>query len=122
MVFAINCGPDGAENSFTNFKNAALAIGASAGAAAPTQDGSYGGGYGAPPAATPSPDAAAPSESATPSESAGAAGATHTVVVGGSGKLSFEPSSLKAQPGDVVTFQLYVYLLVSAVYLFLHVS
>ena len=46
MVFAINCGPDGAENSFTNFKNSALAYGASLGAAAPTQDGSYGGGYG----------------------------------------------------------------------------
>ena len=28
MVFAINCGPDGAANSFTNFKDAALAIGA----------------------------------------------------------------------------------------------
>ena len=28
MVFAINCGPDGAANSFTNFKNSALAIGA----------------------------------------------------------------------------------------------
>ncbi|TBU64921.1 hypothetical protein BD310DRAFT_972424 [Dichomitus squalens] len=28
MVFAVNCGQDGAPNSFTNFKNAALAIGA----------------------------------------------------------------------------------------------
>jgi len=27
MVFAVNCGADGAANSFTNFKNAALAIG-----------------------------------------------------------------------------------------------
>ena len=28
MVFAVNCGADGAPNSFTNFKDAALAIGA----------------------------------------------------------------------------------------------
>lgn len=50
MVFAVNCGLDGAANSFTNFKASALAIGASlsAAAAAPssTSDGGYGGGYG----------------------------------------------------------------------------
>jgi len=49
MVFAINCGPDGAANSFTNFKKAALAVGASLSAAAPSATptgGSYGGGYG----------------------------------------------------------------------------
>ena len=52
MIFAVNCGADGAPNSFTNFKNAALAVGnqlkaeaASSSAASPT-DGGYGGGYG----------------------------------------------------------------------------
>ena len=34
MVFAVNCGADGAPNSFTNFKNSALAIGAQLQAAA----------------------------------------------------------------------------------------
>ena len=28
MVFAVNCGPDGSANSFTNFKQSALNIGA----------------------------------------------------------------------------------------------
>lgn len=51
MVFAINCGADGAPNSFTNFKNSALAIGAaeaSAAAPSPSAAGGYGGygGYG----------------------------------------------------------------------------
>jgi hypothetical protein len=34
MVFAVNCGADGSANSFTNFKNAALAQGAALKAAA----------------------------------------------------------------------------------------
>jgi plastocyanin len=45
MVFAINCGADGAPNSFTNFKAAALAQGAalsSSAAAASTASGGYG--------------------------------------------------------------------------------
>jgi plastocyanin len=51
MVFAINCGPDGAPNSFTNFKNSALAIGASLKAAAPSSTPSTGGYYPPPPPA-----------------------------------------------------------------------
>lgn len=51
MVFAINCGADGAPNSFTNFKKSALAVGASlaaaASASATPSSGGYGGGYGA---------------------------------------------------------------------------
>lgn len=34
MVFAVNCGADGSPNSFTNFKNSALQVGASLSAAA----------------------------------------------------------------------------------------
>lgn len=47
---SVNCGPDGAPNSFTNFKNAALEIGKQLAAASPSPSD---GGYGAP-AATPS--------------------------------------------------------------------
>jgi len=50
MVFSINCPSDDSPNSFTNFKKAALAIGASLSAAAAsasqTPAGGYGGGYG----------------------------------------------------------------------------
>jgi len=48
MVFAINCGADGAPNSFTNFKNSALAIGADLKAAAASSSAvaSSAGGYG----------------------------------------------------------------------------
>lgn len=58
MVFAVNCGQDGSPNSFTNFKNSALQIGASlsssaaaASTAAPsgTATAAYGG-YTIPPA------------------------------------------------------------------------
>jgi plastocyanin len=65
MVFAVNCGADGAPNSFTNFKNSALAQGqalkaaasspADSGAPAPTDaaaGGGYGSGYGSGPATT----------------------------------------------------------------------
>jgi plastocyanin len=52
MVFAINCGADGSPNSFTNFKKAALAVGASlsASAAAASSTAAY-------PAYTNAPDA-----------------------------------------------------------------
>ena len=50
MVFAVNCGADGSPNSFTNFKNAALAVGASLAAEASST--SDAGGYGAPASST----------------------------------------------------------------------
>jgi plastocyanin len=88
MVFAINCGPDGAANSFTNFKNSALAIGA-AGSSAP--------GY-----PNPNPTTGAPAPTTTPQTSGG--GAVHQVKVGGTG-LIFDPPTLQGVGvGDRVQF------------------
>ncbi|KAJ7631079.1 hypothetical protein FB45DRAFT_833974 [Roridomyces roridus] len=143
MVFAINCGADGSPNSFTNFKNSALAIGAalssSAAAAStvaapppaqsnnaaptvtdasPTVTAAYGG-YTVPPAPAASVVTAAitldstsvwttvytsfeNSPAATP---VAAEGAVHTVVVGGTGKLFFDPANITAAPRDTVVFQ-----------------
>jgi len=129
MVFAINCGADGAPNSFTNFKNSALAVGASlkaaaasatpvAGGAAAYTTAAYGG-YTIPPApdATPVTQvitlgststwtttyASYPgSPAATP---ASAEGAVHTVVVGGVGLLTFDPPFISALPRDTVVFE-----------------
>jgi plastocyanin len=126
MVFAVNCGADGAPNSFTNFKNAALQIGASlsssataASSTAPsgTATAAYGG-VTVPPAPTPSmltqavtvasstwttvyssyPNSPAP----TP---ASLQGNVITVVVGGPGKLLFDPPHVTAQPRDTIMFQ-----------------
>jgi len=126
MVFAVNCGADGAPNSFTNFKNAALQIGASlsssasaASSTAPsgTATAAYGG-VTLPPAPTPSmvtqavtvassawttvyssyPNSPAP----TP---ASLQGNVITVVVGGPGKLLFDPPHVTALPRDTIMFQ-----------------
>jgi len=138
MVFAINCPADGSPNSFTNFKNAALAIGASlsAAAASATAAATGGYGYGGAPAASPTLTAAygdvtiPPAPSATlvtaeitlnPSSTwttvytsfenspaatpVAAEGAVHTVVVGGTGKLFFDPDHIVAAPRDTVVFQ-----------------
>lgn len=91
MVFAVNCGADGSPNSFTNFKNAALAQGAAAasstagypGYSSPTIAGSGG----ATPSATTSPQ-------------------VYKVIVGGSNGNVYTPSSIAAQPNDIVTFEL----------------
>jgi len=124
MVFAVNCGADGSPNSFTNFKSAALAVGASLSAAAasatPAASGTAssvpayptGGTYGAPAPAAPyggAPPAAsvttpAPAAS-TPDSTSSAAGTVHTVVVGGTGILAFNPPSIAAQPQDVIVFE-----------------
>ena len=133
MVFAVNCGADGSLNSFTNFKNAALAIGAqlvaeasSAAVAAPTptqdQDQAYTtaayGGVTIP---------AAPSESVvTVTVSVEASqwttvyssypgspaptpvsltGTTHKVLVGNNGTLAFDPPFVMAQPRDTILFE-----------------
>lgn len=120
MVFAVNCGLDGAPNSFTNFKNSALAIGASlsaAAAAAPTTA-AYGD-YTIPPAPTPTAITAAitlststwttvyssypGSPQATP---AALDGTVHTVVVGGSAGLVFDPPQVSAAPRDIIQFVL----------------
>jgi hypothetical protein len=90
MVFAVNCGADGSQNSFTNFKNAALAQGAAAASSA---------GYPGAPTAT-------ASGGATPSATTGPQ--VHTVIVGGANGDVFTPSSISAQPNDIVTFELWV--------------
>lgn len=127
MVFAINCGLDGAPNSFTNFKNAALAIGTSLKANAPSSTAAaqayttaaYGG-YTIPVAPTPVPVtvpvtlgtetwtttyASYPNSPApTP---ASAEGQVIKVVVGGpNGKLTFDPSRVSASPRDTIVFEL----------------
>jgi plastocyanin len=126
MVFAVNCGADGSPNSFTNFKNAALGIGASLSAAAASASATppsgvataaYGG-VTIPPAPTPSlvtaditmasstwttvyssyPNSPAPTPAA-------AGGNIITVVVGGPGKLLFDPAHVVAQPMDTIVFE-----------------
>ena len=119
MVFAINCGADGAKNSFTNFKSAALAYGASLSAApVPSVTAPYG--YTIPPPPTPtlvtkvinlgsqvwtttynsypnSPDPTPVSPE----------GQVHTVTVG-SGSLVFNPPKVSARPRDTIVFELCV--------------
>jgi plastocyanin len=90
MVHAINCGADGAPNSFTNFKKSALDIGAKLKA-----DAQY------PPTSTSMPYNAYPSPTPT---SASPSGKTIEVTVGGPGNLSFSPSRVSANPGDTVKF------------------
>jgi plastocyanin len=108
MVFAVNCPQDGSPNSFTNFKQAALAIGAAEASATPTSTpsadssaasagyGSYGGTSGSTNSDSPAPSPASPP------------GAVHTVLVGDAGSLAFNPPNLQAKSGDVVVFELYV--------------
>ncbi|KII93257.1 hypothetical protein PLICRDRAFT_171036 [Plicaturopsis crispa FD-325 SS-3] len=130
MVFAVNCGADGTPNSFTNFKNSALAIGASlssSAAAASSTAGSsatttytaaYGGVTIAPPPSasvvtqtitlessstwTTTYSSYANSPAATP---ASAEGNVIKVVVGGPGNLTFTPSRVSAQPRDTIVFE-----------------
>jgi plastocyanin len=126
MVFAINCGPDGAPNSFTNFKNAALAVGASLSAAAasstappgPSTTAAYGG-YTIAPAPTPVPvtqvitlgssSTWTTTYSSYPNSPAptpvSADGAVHKVIVGGTGNLTFNPPFISALPRDTVVFE-----------------
>lgn len=119
MVFAVNCGLDGSPNSFTNFKQAALAFGAAQSSAAPeaTPDVStataVGGGdaasaangaYTIPAAPGATPATQTPS-SPDPTPAAGE-GTIHIVKVGGPGIVAFNPSNIQALPGDRVVFQL----------------
>jgi len=121
MVFAVNCGADGAPNSFTNFKNSALAVGAalsSSAASAPASTTAPYGGLTIPAAPTPTlvtsvitlqqstwtttyssyPNSPAP----TP---ASLEGQVHKVVVGGPGKLAFDPPRINALPRDTIVFE-----------------
>jgi len=126
MVHAINCGADGTPNSFTNFKNAALAVGASLGAAAPPSSTAppsttYTADYGTatiPPPEIPSvvtqtvtvqestwtttyssyPNSPAP----TPVSLTG--NIINVIVGGAAGNVTFTPSRVSAQPRDTVVF------------------
>jgi plastocyanin len=123
MIHAINCGADGAPNSFANFKKAALAIGAQlqANAQNPPPSSTWTADYGGatiPPPPSPSlvtdtvtlgtdiwtttyssyPNSPAP----TPDSSTGN---TIQVIVGGpNGNLSFTPSRVTAAPRDTIKF------------------
>jgi len=119
MVFAINCGADGAPNSFTNFKNAALAIGASLAGTTPTSTYAY--------ASSTPPPAVSAVVTATITLASSTWTTTYTsfpgspdptpssltgniinVVVGGPGKLAFDPPHVAAKPRDIIRFELFV--------------
>ncbi|KAF8973901.1 hypothetical protein BDZ97DRAFT_1777434 [Flammula alnicola] len=129
MVFAINCGQDGTPNSFTNFKNSALAVGASLSAAAATASSTPAtaasgfataayGGYTIPPAPDATPvtqvitlgsstwtttySSYPGSPAATP---ASVDGTVHKVIVGGTGILAFNPPFVSALPRDTIVFE-----------------
>ncbi|KAK0245841.1 hypothetical protein EDD85DRAFT_802322 [Armillaria nabsnona] len=129
MVFAVNCGLDGAPNSFTNFKSAALAVGASLSAAASAATGSseaaasttYTAAYGGvtvPPAADPTvvtdtitleSSTWTTTYSSYPGSPAATPGSLEgnviKVTVGGSNQLVFEPARVSAQPRDIIMFE-----------------
>ncbi|KAG6911862.1 hypothetical protein DXG01_000109 [Tephrocybe rancida] len=134
MVFAVNCGLDGQPNSFTNFKKSALAVGASLSAAAATPSATDSpaastdspaalttaayGDYTIPAAPSVTPvtqtvtlgnqvwtttyNSYPGSPGPTP---VAAEGAVHTVIVGGPGKLVFDPPFVAAQPRDTIVFE-----------------
>lgn len=126
MVHAINCGADGSPNSFTNFKNAALAIGAKLKADAQNSPSStWTADYGTttiPPPPSPSlvtdtvtlgTDVWTTTYSSYPNSPAptpvSATGNTIEVIVGGpNGNLSFTPSRVSASPRDTIKFIFHV--------------
>jgi len=124
MVFAVNCGQDGAPNSFTNFQAAALAVGASLSAAASastTASTVYTAAYGTatiPPApagvtvtdvitlATSTWTTTYTSYPGSPAPTpASLQGNVITVKVGGPGVLAFNPPHVQAQPRDTIVFE-----------------
>jgi len=126
MVHAINCGADGAPNSFTNFKKAALDIGAKLkadGQSPPssTWTADYGGAT-IPPPPVPSlvtntvtlgSDIWTTTYSSYPNSPAptpvSANGNTIEVIVGGpNGNLTFTPSRVSAAPRDTIKFIFHV--------------
>jgi plastocyanin len=133
MIFSVNCGPDGAPNSFQTFKAEALAIGSSLAAAAATASpsgsattapaaasGTETAAYGdvtippAPTAVTVTQTVAVASSTWTttyasypnsPDPTPNAAPAVIKVVVGGSNSLTFDPPHVSAKPKDIISFQ-----------------
>jgi len=121
MVSAINCGADGSPNSFTNFKNAALAIGAKLKADAQNPPSStWTADYGTatiPPPPSPSlvtdtitlgSDVWTTTYSSYPNSPAptpvSPSGNTIEVIVGGNGTLTFSPDRVSAAPRDTIKF------------------
>lgn len=123
MVHAINCGADGSNNSFTNFKNAALAIGAQlkAGGSQSPPSSTWTADYGSatiPPPPVPSlvtdtitlgSDVWTTTYSSYPGSPGptpvSSTGNTIQVIVGGpNGNLSFTPSRVTASPRDTIKF------------------
>jgi hypothetical protein len=112
MVFAVNCGPTGANNSFANFQAAALAVGASlsSAAASPTavvteqvvtetitlQSSTWTTTYSSYPG----------SPNATP---ASLTGNVINVAVGPNQSINFNPQFVSASPRDLIVFTLYAY-------------
>lgn len=124
MVFAINCGPDGAENSFENFRNSALKIGESLAAHAPvsTPAPTASGAAYPPPTDAPYPDPVTVTQTVTLHDNvwtttyesypnspdptpAAPEGVEHKVIVGGPGKLLFDPERITAKPRDTIVFE-----------------
>jgi plastocyanin len=128
MVFAVNCGLDGAPNSFSNFKKSALAVGdtlkaagagdSSAGGASNTWTAAYGG-MTVPPVSPPSAvtqtitleastwtttyNSYPGSPEPTP---ASLEGTVHKVIVGGpNASLVFDPPHVDAKPRDIIVFE-----------------
>jgi len=85
MVFAVNPG-----DKFAAFKASAMGSGNSTPPAVTS----------IPPTSTTTSVAVNPSSSSTPTT-----GSDHRVIVGGPGLLSFNPTTVVAQPGDTVTFE-----------------
>jgi hypothetical protein len=123
MVFAVNCGAEGTNNSFTNFKAAALQVGQSlsaAAAASTTWTAAYGTATVPPPPAGQDVTETITLESSTwattytsfpnspAATPASLTGNVHKVIVGGPGVLMFNPDHLTAQPRDIITFELSV--------------
>jgi plastocyanin len=130
MIFSVNCGPDGAPNSFQAFKAEALAVGSSLAAAAtasssgsataaPTTSGVVTAAYGdvtiAPPptAVTVTQTVAVASSTWTttyasypnsPDPTPNAAPAVIKVIVGGNNQLTFDPPRVAAKPKDIISF------------------
>lgn len=113
MVFAVNPGADGSANSFMNFQNAALAIGKQLQAeASSTASTATTLGTSAPPeivvTVTVTVEASAPTTVYSPYLGSPAAtpapltGNVHTVQVGPNSTLTYNPSFVMAQSGDII--------------------
>jgi len=87
MVFAVNPG-----DRFAAFKAAAMATGGTPPASSSLSP--------PPPLSTTTPVVINPPPTSTPTT-----GTDHRVVVGGPGRLLFDPTNIVAQPGDTVTFE-----------------